>query len=130
MYVCVRVICCASFYDFPDSGASFVFGTVPTVWHLLFLELSRQWGIFCFWNCPDSGASFVFGTVPTVGHLLFSIFNANACYLSGYSGFPHKTDHHDITEILLKVALNTITLTPNPMLSILTYVYNSVIDMT
>jgi len=29
-----------------------------------------------------------------------------------YSGFPHnKTDHHDITEILLKVALNTITLT-------------------
>jgi hypothetical protein len=27
---------------------------------------------------------------------------------------PNKTDHHDITEILLKVALNTITLTPNP----------------
>jgi hypothetical protein len=24
----------------------------------------------------------------------------------------NKTDHHDITEILLKVALNTITLTP------------------
>ena len=89
----------------------------PTMWHLLFLELSRQWGIFCFWNCPDSVASFIFH------------FNANACYLSGYSGFPHKTDHHDITEILLKVALNTITLTPNPMLSTLTYVYNSVIDM-
>ena len=31
---------------------------------------------------------------------------------SGYSGFLHyKTDRHDITEILLKVALNTITLT-------------------
>ena len=25
---------------------------------------------------------------------------------------PNKTDHHDITEILLRVALNTITLTP------------------
>ena len=24
----------------------------------------------------------------------------------------NKTDHHDITDILLKVALNTITLTP------------------
>jgi len=33
-----------------------------------------------------------------------------------FSGTPvsstNKTDHHDITEILLKVALNTITLTP------------------
>jgi hypothetical protein len=28
----------------------------------------------------------------------------------------YKTDHHDITEILLKVALNTIT--PNPYLEI------------
>ena len=27
----------------------------------------------------------------------------------------NKTDRHDITEILLKVALNTITLTPNPI---------------
>jgi hypothetical protein len=31
---------------------------------------------------------------------------------SGYSAFPHqKTNHHDITEILLKVALNTINQT-------------------
>ena len=31
---------------------------------------------------------------------------------SGYSGFPsNKTDRHDTTEIFLKVALNTITLT-------------------
>jgi len=31
---------------------------------------------------------------------------------SGYSGFLHLlTDRHDITEILLKVALNTITVT-------------------
>jgi hypothetical protein len=29
----------------------------------------------------------------------------------GYPGFPiNKTDRHDITEILLKVALNTITI--------------------
>ena len=33
----------------------------------------------------------------------------------GYSGFfPYKTDHHDITEILLKVALNTTTLSLTP----------------
>jgi hypothetical protein len=30
---------------------------------------------------------------------------------SEYSGFLHHHHHHDITEILLKVALNTITLT-------------------
>jgi hypothetical protein len=35
---------------------------------------------------------------------------------SGYSGFRHnKTDHHDITEILLKVALITISqIKPKP----------------
>ena len=27
----------------------------------------------------------------------------------------NETDRHDITEVLLKVALNTITLTPNPV---------------
>ena len=31
----------------------------------------------------------------------------------------NKTDRHDITEILLKVALNTKTLTPNPKKSII-----------
>jgi hypothetical protein len=30
---------------------------------------------------------------------------------SGNSSFLHQTDHHDITEILLKVALNTINQT-------------------
>ena len=36
----------------------------------------------------------------------------NSVVFSGYSGFPtNKTDWHDITEILLKVALNTIILT-------------------
>jgi hypothetical protein len=34
-------------------------------------------------------------------------------YSSGYSCFPYKkNDNHDVTEILLKVALNTITLNP------------------
>jgi hypothetical protein len=35
----------------------------------------------------------------------------------------NKTDRHDITEILLKVALNTITLTPNPNIYIYMYHY-------
>jgi hypothetical protein len=44
------------------------------------------------------------------------VFNTPLCdkvcqwLATGYSGFlHHKTDHHDITKILLKVALNTIT---------------------
>jgi hypothetical protein len=48
--------------------------------------------------------------------------------LSRYSGFLHqkKTDHHDITEILLKVALNTInpTLAPLGALHILYKIYS------
>jgi hypothetical protein len=32
--------------------------------------------------------------------------------LSGPFSYTNKTDHHDITKILFKVALNTITLTP------------------
>jgi hypothetical protein len=33
-----------------------------------------------------------------------------------FPGFlPHKTDRHDITEVLLKMVLNTITLTLTPM---------------
>ena len=59
------------------------FGTVPTIWHYLFLywtlELFRQCGIICFsighWNFSDSVALFVylfdFGNVPTVWHYLF-----------------------------------------------------------
>jgi hypothetical protein len=31
--------------------------------------------------------------------------------------YTNKTDRHDITEILLKVALNTITPTPNPYIN-------------
>ena len=36
------------------------------------------------------------------------------CDRCGFFRFPppFKTDHHDITEILLKVALNTVTLKP------------------
>ena len=38
---------------------------------------------------------------------------------SRYSGFPtDKTDCHDIAEILLKLALNTRTLTPNPVFNV------------
>jgi hypothetical protein len=42
----------------------------------------------------------------------------NCCRSVVFSGFSvsstNKTDRHDIAEILLKVALNTITLTCNP----------------
>ena len=63
------------------------FGTVPTVWHYLFLygtlELFRQCGIICFdmglWNCSDSVALFVFlmvfDTVPTVWHHFVYLLN-------------------------------------------------------
>ena len=34
------------------------------------------------------------------------------------SGHSNKTDHHDITEILLKVVLHTITLTLNRIATI------------
>ena len=36
-----------------------------------------------------------------------------------------KTDHQDITEILLKVALNTITLTPIPTFGVLNHEFIS-----
>jgi hypothetical protein len=62
--MCVRVIAVASFYDITiefwncsDSVVYLVcFGTVPTVWYILFvLELFRQCGMSClFWNCSDS----------------------------------------------------------------------------
>ena len=41
------------------------------------------------------------------------------------SGTPvsstNKTDRHDMTEILLKVALSTINLNPNPLFKVFTY---------
>jgi hypothetical protein len=43
-----------------------------------------------------------------------SVLNITGSALSpGTTVSTNKTDHHDITEILLKVALNTITLTLN-----------------
>ena len=40
-----------------------------------------------------------------------SVTCGRSMVFSGYSSFTNKTDYHVITEILLKVALNTITLT-------------------
>jgi hypothetical protein len=56
------------------------------------------------------------GEVCTIQHYVIS-FVSDLRQVSGFLrvlGFPHtnKTDRHDIAEILLKVALNTITLTP------------------
>jgi hypothetical protein len=50
-------------------------------------------------------------------YLFWSINLSVICDRWFFLGTPvsstNKTDHHDITEILLKVALNTITLTPS-----------------
>ena len=40
----------------------------------------------------------------------------------------NKTNHHDIAEILLKVALNTITLTPNNLCSAVVPFLKNIID--
>ncbi len=45
---------------------------------------------------------------PVVTHII-TVFSPGTPVSS-----TNKTDHHDITEILLKVALNTITLIPMP----------------
>ena len=71
-------ITCFRLSNCSDSVVYFVldFGTVPTVWYILFqiLELFRQCGIFCFrfWNCSDSVVYFVLDvrTVPTVWYIL------------------------------------------------------------
>ena len=49
-----------------------------------------------------------------IKHLLKTLTN-NVKYFTTYSWLVkrHKTDRHDITEILLKVVLNTITSNPN-----------------
>jgi hypothetical protein len=56
------------------------------------------------------------GEVCTIQHYVIS-FVSDLQQISGFLpvlGFPHtnKTDRHDITEIVLRVVLNTITLTP------------------
>jgi hypothetical protein len=44
---------------------------------------------------------------------------AGRCFFSGtLVPSTNKTDRHDIAEILLKVALNTITLIPNTLLNL------------
>jgi hypothetical protein len=53
-----------------------------------------------------------------ISWILFCLFS-NKIYHGRYRWLSpvssnNTTDHHDITEILLKVALNIITLTPNP----------------
>jgi isocitrate dehydrogenase len=51
----------------------------------------------------------VHGEVYSIQHYVIhlSVTCDRSVVFSGYSGF-NKTDHHDMTEILLKVALNTI----------------------
>ena len=50
----------------------------------------------------------VHGEVYSIQHYVMKF----ASYLRKVGGFlSNKTDHHDITELLLQVALNTITIT-------------------
>ena len=49
----------------------------------------------------------VHGEEYSIQHYVIK-FVSDLRQVSGFLWFPHKTDHHDITEILLKVALSTI----------------------
>jgi hypothetical protein len=51
------------------------------------------------------------GKVYLIQH--YVIKNVSDFSLGIHISSANKSDHHDITEIMLKVALNTITLTPN-----------------
>jgi hypothetical protein len=52
------------------------------------------------------------GEVYSIQHYAIK-FVSDLWQVTGFSGYSNnKTDSHDITEILLKVALNTINLTP------------------
>ena len=60
-----------------------------------------------------------------------SVTYGRSVVFSGYSGFPwKKTDHHDIAEILLKVALNTITLTPDNVVFFVFSFYYTLISVS
>ena len=51
------------------------------------------------------------GEVYSIQHYVIKFVSDRSEVFSGYSGSPpNKTDRHDITEIFLKVALNTINL--------------------
>jgi hypothetical protein len=81
-------------------GRSLVFSEyVNDLWQVVGFLRIRQWLVAGRWFSPD--------TSMTCGRSLV---------FSGYSLFlqPIKTDRHDITEIMLKVTLNTITLTTIP----------------
>ena len=63
--------------------------------------------------------------IPLRLDILDTTYNNKVCqwlvagqwFSSGTPVSCNKTDHHDITEILLKLALNTIILTPNPLIN-------------
>ena len=59
----------------------------------------------------------VYGKVYSIKHYVIrlSVTCDRSVFFSRYSGSStNKTDHHDITKLLFKVVLNTITLIPNP----------------
>ena len=49
------------------------------------------------------------GEVYSIQHYVIK-FVSDLRQVSGFPGYSNKTDRHDLTELLLKVALNTIAL--------------------
>ena len=61
-------------------------------------------GVYHHWCCEFESRS-----GRSVQHFVIKFISDRTVVFSGYSGFfTNNTDHHDMTEILLKVALNTI----------------------
>ena len=56
--------------------------------------------------------------VYSIQHYVIKFVSGRLLYPGIAVSSTNKTDRHDITEILLKVALNTITLIPNPVCEI------------
>jgi hypothetical protein len=85
------------------------------LWHFRLLDpfLSSNWIFFCL-ALQLRKSSIVFEELYSIQHYVIK-FVSDMCQVGGFLpgilvSSTNKTDHHDITEILLKMVLNTITL--------------------
>jgi uncharacterized membrane protein YdjX (TVP38/TMEM64 family) len=67
---------------------------------LIELQFLTFWDFFCY---------VLLGILPVVFQMLYLGLSVTCDMSLVFSWYSNKTDRHDITEILLKVALNTIT---------------------
>ena len=73
------------------------------------------------WSWSSSYGSWIFNYVISL-----SVICGKSVVFSGYSGFLHrKTDPHYITDILLKVALNTLALTNKLIIIYFNHIQNA-----